>query len=93
MGAMPTPLRPDQAEGVFNTIGVDRWSRNVTPPLRLIAGAGQGPDGACLGLREAVRLRVMRPQLGEDTLWVARTFGEADPSAVEAVVAHLIQGG
>eukprot|EP00974_Lingulodinium_polyedra_P074041 7172117-Lingulodinium_polyedra.AAC.1 len=50
-------VAPGQAEGLFDTIGVDRWSRNVTPPLRLIAGAGQGPDNACLGLREAVRLR------------------------------------
>eukprot|EP00974_Lingulodinium_polyedra_P095675 9274093-Lingulodinium_polyedra.AAC.1 len=51
-------VAPDQAEGILTTIGVDRWSRSVTPPLRLIAGAGQGPDSACLGLREAVRLRV-----------------------------------
>eukprot|EP00974_Lingulodinium_polyedra_P079434 7692509-Lingulodinium_polyedra.AAC.1 len=45
-----------------------------------------------MGLREAVRLRITRPQLGEDTLWVARTYGEADPAAVEAVVERLIQG-
>eukprot|EP00974_Lingulodinium_polyedra_P024552 2376672-Lingulodinium_polyedra.AAC.1 len=37
-------------------------------------------------------MRVVRPQFGEDTLWVVRTYGEADPAAAEAVVARVVRG-
>eukprot|EP00974_Lingulodinium_polyedra_P012544 1212302-Lingulodinium_polyedra.AAC.1 len=34
----------------------------------------------------------MRPQHGGDAFWVAKTYGEAGPAAVEAVVAGFLGG-